>query len=187
MPAGIIVFPAAYLATDIIVEIYGYSVSRRIIWSGAAALVLMVASYEVARLLPPASFWSGQSAFDQTLAQVPRIVTASIVAYFAGDFANSFVLAKMKVWSEGRGMAVRFVASTLVGQLLDTSVFVFIAFTGVFPAMDLMGVVLSAWLVKSAWEVIALPITLPIVRWLKRAENQDHFDRDTDFNPFLIR
>jgi uncharacterized integral membrane protein (TIGR00697 family) len=186
LPAGIILFPLAYLFGDVLTEVYGYATSRRVIWSGFAALVLMVVFYEIARILPPAPFWPNQGAFDAVLSHVPRIVLASMAAYLCGEFANSFLLAKMKVKTEGRGMGIRFVASTIVGQAIDTTVFVLIAFTGQFPVGALIQITISAWLVKVAWEVIALPVTLPTVRWLKRVEGEDYFDRNTNFNPFHI-
>jgi uncharacterized integral membrane protein (TIGR00697 family) len=187
LPAGIVIFPLAYLADDMLTEVYGFAVSRRVIWSGLAALAIMVGAYELARALPSASFWRDQAAFDTTLAQVPRIVLASVIAYFFGEFSNSFVVAKMKVWTTGRFMALRFVASTIVGQFVDTTLFVLIAFVGTFAPAELVQVVFSAWLVKVGWEFIALPVTVPFVRWLKRAENEDFFDKDTNFNPFLVR
>lgn len=187
LPAGIIIFPLAYLADDALTEVYGFAVSRRVIWSGLAALGIMVGAYEIALALPSASFWTSQSAFEQTLGQVPRIVVASITAYFFGEFANSLVVAKLKVWMHGRAMGVRFVASTIVGQFVDTTLFVIIAFLGTYPPAELVQVVISAWLVKSGWEFIALPVTVPFVRWLKRAESEDFYDKDTNFNPFLIK
>lgn len=187
MPAGIVIFPLAYLADDVLTEVYGFAVSRRVIWSGLAALLIMVLAYEIAMVLPSASFWNGQAAFTTTLGQVPRIVLASITAYFCGEFANSFVVAKLKVMMSGRFMAIRFVASTVVGQFLDSAIFVLIAFAGTFAPVELVQVTLSAWIVKAGWEFIALPITLPLVRWLKKAENEDYYDRDTDFNPFALR
>lgn len=186
LPAGIILFPLAYLFGDILTEVYGYAASRKVIWTGFFSLVLLLVSYHVAILLPPAGFWDGQDAFARILGHVPRIVLASIVAYFCGEFCNSFVLAKMKVWTSGKGIATRFVASTVVGQAVDTAVFVAIAFTGVFPPKQLLSIIVSAWLLKVAWEVIALPITLIVVKTLKRAENEDFYDRDTNFNPFKL-
>lgn len=186
LPAGIILFPLAYLSADILTEVYGYSVTRRTIWTSIIALLIMIAAYEIGRRLPPASFWTGQAAFDSIFSHVPRIVAASITAYFAGEFSNSFVIARMKVATEGKWMAGRFVASTVVGQAVDTATFVLIAFTGVFPAAELVSIVISAWLVKVAWEIIALPITLPIVKHLKKVENEDYFDRNTNFSPFHI-
>lgn len=184
LPAGIILFPLAYLFGDILTEVYGYAASRKVIWTGFAALLLMVVAYEIGRILPPASFWANQQAFDQVLGHVPRIVAASITAYFAGEFCNSYVLAKVKVKMDGRAMPLRFVLSTIVGQAVDTTVFVAIAFLGVFPFPELVSITISGWAVKVAWEVIALPFTLPVVRWLKRTENEDYFDRDTNFSPF---
>lgn len=186
LPAGIILFPLAYLAGDLLTEVYGFSISRRIIWSGFLALVLMIFAYEIGRAVPPASFWEHQIAFDTILSHVPRIVLASIVAYLCGEFTNSYIVAKLKVVTNGRNMALRFVASTIFGQAVDTVVFVLIAFTGTFAASDLMVITLSAWLVKVGWEVLALPITLPVARWLKRAEGVDHYDRETNFSPFHI-
>lgn len=186
LPAGIIIFPVAYLFADVLTEVYGYAASRKVIWTGFAALILMVTVYIIGSALPPAPFWTKQDAYSSILGQVPRIVAASITAYFVGEFCNSYVLAKMKVRMNGKIMFLRFVASTVVGQFVDTTTFVLIAFSGVFPAADLVSITASAWLVKVAWEIIALPITLPVVRFLKRVENQDYYDRDTNFNPFVF-
>jgi queuosine precursor transporter len=186
LPAGVILFPLAYLFADVLTEVYGFSMSRRIIWTGFASLVLMVVFYEIAQLLPPAGFWENQKAFETTLSQVPRIVLASMLAYLVGEFANSFTLAKMKIISKGKQMSLRFVASTFVGQAVDTTVFVLIAFIGQFPPAALFQIIASAWAVKVGWEIVALPITLPIVRWLKAVEKEDYFDRDTNFNPFRV-
>lgn len=186
LPAGIILFPLAYLFGDILTEVYGYAASRKVIWGGFFSLLLLVACYEIGILLPPADFWPNQEAFASTLGHIPRIVAASITAYFLGEFCNSFVLAKLKVRTEGRGMPVRFIASTIIGQAVDTTVFVLIAFSGVFAAAEMLKITISAWLLKVAWEVIALPITIPVVRALKRAESEDHFDTDTNFNPFHL-
>jgi uncharacterized integral membrane protein (TIGR00697 family) len=186
LPAGIVVFPIAYVFGDVLTEVYGYSTSRKVIWAGFFALVLMVISYEIARQLPPASFWTNQDAYDHILGRVPRIVAASVAAYFLGEFCNSYVLAKMKVRMEGKLMPLRFVLSTVVGQAVDTVVFVLIAFAGVFPAAELVVVTLSGWAFKVAWELIALPITVPVTRFLKRAENEDYYDTNTDFNPFRV-
>ena len=184
LPSGIILFPLAYLFGDVLTEVYGYAATRKVIWTGFAALLLMVIAYEVARALPPAPFWTNQQGFDQVLGQVPRIVAASITAYFTGEFCNSYVLAKIKVKMDGHVMPLRFVASTVVGQAVDTIVFVAIAFGGVFALPELVSITISGWAAKVAWEIIALPITLPVVRWLKRTENEDYFDRTTNFNPF---
>jgi uncharacterized integral membrane protein (TIGR00697 family) len=186
LPAGIILFPLAYLFGDVLTEVYGYAASRRVIWTGFAALALMMVTYEIARILPAAPFWQNQYAFNVILGNVPRIVAASMSAYFAGEFCNSYVLARVKVRMQGRAMAFRFVVSTIVGEFVDTVVFVLIAFTGVFRPAELLTVTLSAWAVKVAWEVIALPITLPIVKALKKTENEDFYDTDTNFSPFAL-
>jgi queuosine precursor transporter len=186
LPAGIILFPLGYVFGDILTEVYGYASSRKVIWTGFFALLLMVASYEIGRLLPAASFWANQSAFDAIFSHVPRIVLASIAAFMCGEFCNSYVVAKMKVFMNGKHMWLRMVASTVVGQLVDTAVFVAIAFSGVFPATELLFIVLSAWAFKVSWEIIALPLTVIIVKRLKRAENIDFYDENTNFNPFSI-
>jgi queuosine precursor transporter len=184
LPAGIILFPLVYLFGDILTEVYGYAATRKVIWTGFASLLLMVIFYEIGRGLPPAPFWPNQQAFDQVLGHVPRIVAASVAAYFVGEFCNSYVLAKIKVKMKGRAMPLRFILSTVVGQAVDTTVFVIIAFAGVFELDQLISLIISGWAVKVAWEIIALPITIPIVKWLKRTENEDYFDKDTNFSPF---
>lgn len=186
LPAGIILFPLAYLAGDILTEVYGFATARKIIWGGFASLVIMVATYEIALWLPPAGFWQGQAALEATLSQVPRIVCASIIAYLCGEFTNSYTVAKMKVLTNGRRMGLRFVMSTVFGQFVDTTVFVLIAFLGTFPAGSLLMITLSAWLVKVAWELIALPFTIPFVKWMKIIEGEDYYDRETNFSPFQL-
>ncbi len=186
LPAGIILFPLAYLFGDVLTEVYGYAASRKVIWTGFVSLVLMVITYELARILPSAPFWTHQEAYEHILGRVPRIVLASMVAYFAGEFCNSYVLAKVKVKMQGKAMSVRFVLSTLVGQAVDTSVFVAIAFLGVFPTSELFSITFSGWAFKVGWEILALPITLPLVRLLKKVENEDYYDTNTNFNPFLL-
>lgn len=186
LPAGIIIFPLAYLFGDILTEVYGYAASRKVIWTGFASVILMVITYEIAGLLPTAPFWNHQDAFNIILGNAPRIALASIVAYFVGEFCNSFVLAKMKVISAGKGMATRFVLSTLVGEGVDTIVFVLIAFAGIMTGSALLQVIVSAWLVKVGWEIIALPLTIPVVRWLKKVESEDYYDTHTNFSPFKI-
>jgi len=186
LPAGIILFPLAYLFGDILTEVYGYAVSRRVIWTGFAGLVLMLAGYEIARALPPAGFWANDEAFATIFSHVPRIVAASVVAYFCGEFVNSYVVAKMKVAQKGSHMWLRFLASTVAGQCVDTAVFVAIAFSGTMEILALVSVFLSAWAVKVGWETIALPITLVVVKHIKKVEQEDFFDTATDFNPFKV-
>ena len=186
LPAGIILFPLTYLYGDILTEIYGYAATRKVIWTGFASLGMMVLCYELAGLIPPAPFWTDQEAYETILGRVPRIALASITAYFMGSFCNSYVLAKLKVRMRGRTMPWRFVASTAVGQAVDTVVFVLVAFVGVFPTSELLPITVASWGFKVGWEIVALPATVRIVARMKRAEGLDHFDRDTDFNPFRL-
>lgn len=186
LPAGILLFPLAYVFGDVLTEVYGFAVSRRIIWTGFASLVLMLVMYEIARAVPPAPFWPNQTAFDAIFSHVPRIVLASIVAYFCGEFVNSYVVAKLKVAQAGKAMWLRFLASTVVGQAVDTAVFVLIAFGGTMAVSALVNITLSAWLVKVGWELVALPLTLVVVRYVKRIDGQDVFDVGTNFNPFRV-
>ena len=187
LPAGIILFPITYLFGDILTEVYGYASSRKVIWTGFFSLILLTIILKIAEVLPSASFWANQQSFETILGKVPRIVLASISAYFIGEFANSYTLAKLKVKSQGKGMPLRFILSTLVGQGVDTTVFVIIAFSGLMGFAELFEITVSAWLFKVLWEVVALPATIPIVNWLKRKEHEDYFDRATNFNPFKIK
>lgn len=189
LPSGIILFPLVYIFNDVLTEVYGYAASRKVIWTGLISLLLMVVAYEVARVLPAApSFLPRQEEFNNIFGHTPRIVLASITAYFMGEFCNSYVLAKIKVRMRGKGMSRRFVASTVVGQAVDTTVFVVIAYWGT-PGngtRQIVGIILTGWVFKVAWEIIALPLTLRIVNHLKKAENEDHFDINTNFNPFHL-
>jgi uncharacterized integral membrane protein (TIGR00697 family) len=187
LPSGIILFPLAYIFGDVLTEVYGYAASRKVIWTGFISLLLMILTYEVARILPAASFWKHQEAFENVLGhRISMIVVASITAYFVGEFCNSYVLAKIKVRMKGRAMPFRFVASTIVGQAVDTTVFVLIAFGGSFSVGQMASLIFSGWAFKVVWEVIALPLTLVVVKRLKKAENEDHFDTNTNFNPFHL-
>jgi len=184
LPSGIILFPLAYIFGDVLTEVYGYALSRRVIWTGFISLLLMILAYEVTRLLPAAPFWQHQEAYTNILGHVPRIVIASIAAYFVGEFCNSYVLAKIKVRMNGRAMPLRFVASTVVGQAVDTTVFVIIAFTGVYGPTQMLSIIFSGWAFKVIWEIIALPFTVIVVNYIKKAENEDYFDINTNFSPF---
>lgn len=185
-PAGILTFPISFLLADALTEVYGYAPTRKIIWTGFGILVFMALMSWIAIRLPGASFWPNQTAFATLLAQVPRLVFASILAFWCGEFANSYVLAKSKVRTQGKGMAVRFITSTMAGQAIDTVVFMGIAFTGIYPAGTMLTLFLSSWVLKVAWEVVALPISIPFVRWLKKAEQEDHIDQGTNFSPFRL-
>lgn len=186
MDAGTIVFPVSYILGDVLTEVYGFRAARRVIWLGFLANLLVVAAIAVAGLVPPASFWEGQAAYEQILGFVPRILAASFCAYLVGEFANSIVLAKLKVATQGRHLWLRTIGSTLVGQGLDSLVFVTLAFGGVIPAEAMVAMILTQWLVKSAYEALATPVTYGVVGWLKRREGVDVYDRDTRFNPLAL-
>ncbi|HRI05253.1 MAG TPA: queuosine precursor transporter [Pyrinomonadaceae bacterium] len=185
-PAGIILFPIVYVFGDIFTEVYGYRQSRKAIWTGFFSLLILVVTLEIAKQLPPADFWKDQTAFEAILGKVWRIALASVTAYLCGEFVNSFTIAKMKLKQSGKGMPIRFIVSTVLGQAVDTSVFIIIAFGGAMPIDAMVTVFFSAWIFKVLWEVIALPISIPLVKWLKKAEDEDYFDKDTNFNPFKI-
>lgn len=189
--AGVMFFPLSYIIGDILTEVYGYARARRVIWTGFAALAFMAFMAWVVVSLPPAPGWPHQAAYEAVFANSWRIVIASMFAFWAGEFANSLVVAKMKIADKdkamgGRRMGLRFVASTVVGQGLDSLIFYPIAFFGLegWPTGELMKTVLSQWAIKTGWEIILLPLTILIVVALKRREGVDVFDEGTDFNPF---
>ncbi len=183
---GIVVFPISYIFGDILTEVYGYRATRPIIWSGFAALVLMSLAYFVVQILPAAPFWPNQAAYEMILGAVPRIVLGSIVGYLCGEFANSYVMSKMKVWSEGKHLWGRIIGSTLVGEGVDTVLFVSIAFAGTLPGAALWSIIYSSYILKVAYEVLVIPITYRLVAWLKRAEGVDVYDRGISYNPFAL-
>lgn len=187
LPAGIIIFPVSYIFGDVLTEVYGYRQARLVIWLGFACNFLVVICIWIAGLLPPAGFWEYQSAYNQILGYTPRLLLASFVAYLVGEFANSFVLAKMKIATKGRWLWTRTIASTLVGEGFDSLVFITIAFVGTIPAIALVSTITTQWLVKSAYEVIATPLTYWVVNFLKREEGSDVFDYETNFNPLSVR
>ena len=182
--AGILFFPLGYVIGDVLTEVYGYSRARRCIWVGFSALLFMAFMSFVVVSLPPAPGWTGQSAYDSVFGQVPRIVFASIVAFWAGEFVNSFVLAKMKIWTQGRHLWARTIGSTIFGQGIDSIIFYPLAFLGVWNARQVVTVMITNWLLKVLWEALLTPVTYAVVGWLKRHEGVDLFDEDTDFTPF---
>jgi len=186
--AGVLFFPISYLFGDILTEVYGYARDRRVVWSGFAALVFAAFMAYVVVHLPPAEGWkNNQPAVEEIFGNTPRIVLASIVAFWCGSFVNSFVMAKMKVWTNGRWLWTRFIGSTLCGELVDSGLFYTIAFVGLWPSAQLMSVMLTQYVLKSGWEILATPITYWVVGFLKRAEHEDYYDRDTNFTPFSLR
>ncbi len=186
LSAGLLLFPVSYIFGDVLTEVYGYARSRRIIWIGFFSNALMAALGWVAVRLPASPDWPNQQAFATVVGFVPRVVIASLVAFWAGEFANSYVLAKMKIWTKGRYLWTRTMGSTIVGEALDTALVVVITFFGVMPPLSIVRVSLSMYLIKVAYEAVATPATYAVVNWLKREEGVDMYDRDTDFNPFTM-
>lgn len=186
--AGVLFFPISYLFGDILTEVYGYARDRRVVWSGFAALAFAALMSAVIVHLPPADFWrSRQPAVEAMFGNTPRIICASIIAFWCGSFVNSYVLAKMKIWTSGRWLWTRLIGSTVCGELVDTALFYTIAFAGLWAMSDLVSVALDQYVLKSLWEVIATPATYRIVAFLKRAEQEDYYDRGTDFTPFSLK
>jgi uncharacterized integral membrane protein (TIGR00697 family) len=186
LPAGIIIFPVSYIFGDILTEVYGYRQARRVIWLGFFCNLIAVIAIWLGQELPPASFWDGQAAYERILGYTPRLLVASFLAYLIGEFANSFVLAKMKIATNGRWLWTRTIGSTVVGEGLDSLVFMTLAFVGTIPTTVLALAILTQWLVKSAYEAAITPLTYIVVNFLKRKEGRDVFDYDTKFNPLLI-
>ena len=184
LPAAIVVFPLSYILGDILTEVYGYRWARRVIWLGFTCNLIFVIFIWVGQVLPPASFWKGQEAYETILGFTPRLLAASFCGYLAGEFVNSFVLAKMKVLTRGRWLWTRTIGSTIVGEGLDTAIFITLAFIGTPSFAAIM--ILYHWLVKTGIEAIATPLTYTVVNYLKRKEAIDTYDYETRFNPFLI-
>jgi queuosine precursor transporter len=192
LPAAVILFPVAYIFGDVLTEVYGYGRARQVIWTGFFCNLIAVVAIWVGGLLPAAPFWTtgvydsphaAQQAYQAILGFTPRLLVASFIAYLAGEFLNSFVLAKLKVKTQGRFLWLRTITSTLVGQGVDSVIFLSIAFYGIFSPADLRTAILSQWTFKVAYEILATPLTYLVVGWLKRHEEVDFYDRDTNFNP----
>jgi uncharacterized integral membrane protein (TIGR00697 family) len=184
--AGVLFFPISYIFGDILTEVYGYARARRVVWCGFAALAFASFMATVVVHLPPAPGWPHQDAYEVVFGSTWRIVLASLVAFWAGELCNSYVLARMKVASGGRRLYLRTIGSTIVGEGVDSVIFYTTAFLGVWSGTQLLTVMATNYVLKVCWEVLATPITYRIVAFLKRAENEDWYDRDTDFNPFRL-
>jgi len=180
-------FPISYVFGDILTEVYGYKASRKVIWVGFLALIFMSLIYWLVQLLPAAPFWNNQQAYESILGAVPRIVLASIIGYFAGAFSNSYVLSKMKIWTSGKYLWTRTVGSTIVGEAIDSFLFIIIAFTGIIPLSGLIAMILSIYIIKVSFEILITPITYLIVRKLKHFEGIDVYDRGVNYNPFKFK
>lgn len=183
---GTLLFPFAYIFGDILTEVYGYARSRRVIWLGFASAALLSIVLGIVGMLPAAPDWMYGEAFQAILGQTPRIVIASLIAYFAGEFSNSFTLAKLKIFTSGKLLWVRTIGSTIIGEGIDTTLFCLIAFYGFLPNELLIVVIISNYLFKVSVEILFTPITYWIVGLLKKHEHEDHYDRETNFNPFRL-
>ncbi len=184
MPAAIIVFPLSYIFGDVLTEVYGFRMTRRVIWLGFACNLIFVIFVWAGQLLPSASFWTGQEAYETILGYTPRLLAASFCGYLVGEFANSLVMAKLKILTRGRWLWTRTIGSTIVGEGLDTAIFITLAFIGTPSFMAMM--ILYHWLVKTGIEVVATPFTYAVVNHLKKKESLDTYDYQTNFNPFLV-
>jgi uncharacterized integral membrane protein (TIGR00697 family) len=188
--AGVLFFPISYIFGDILTEVYGYGRDRRVVWAGFGALAFASFMAWVVVSLPPASsefMRSYQSALEGVFGNSWRIALGSMIAFWCGSFANSYVLAKMKIWTAGRMLWTRTIGSTVVGELVDSSLFYFIAFYGIWATGDLIKIVIAQYILKTTWEIVMTPVTYRVVAFLKRAEEEDYYDRNTDFNPFRLK
>jgi uncharacterized integral membrane protein (TIGR00697 family) len=176
----------SYIFGDILTEVYGYRQARRVIWLGFLCNLIAVIAIWLGQVLPPASFWSGQAAYERILGYTPRLLLASFLAYLLGEFANAFVMAKMKIATKGRWLWSRTIGSTLIGEGLDSLVFMTIAFVGEIPATELASAIVTQWLAKSIYEACVTPLTYAAVNFLKRREGLDVYDYDTRFNPLFL-
>jgi len=187
---GVLFFPISYIFGDILTEVYGYGRDRRVVWAGFAALVFASFMSAVVLALPPAAddFNRGyQAHLDAVFGNTPRIVLGSMIAFWCGSFANSYVLAKMKIATSGKWLWSRTIGSTIIGELVDSGLFYVIAFYGIWPTSQVIQVAIAQYLLKTGWEVVMTPVTYKVVNFLKRKEHEDWYDRNTDFNPFRIR
>jgi len=186
--AGVLFFPISYLFGDILTEVYGYKRSRRVIWAGFGAMVFASLMAYIVTSLPAASTMSveQQNAVNMIFGQTWRIVAASLLAFWAGEFANSFVLAKMKIFTEGKHLWMRTIGSTFAGEAVDSLIFYPLAFLGTWSNAQVASVMIGNYFIKVFWEVLATPLTYKVVAFLKRVEHEDYYDRDTDFNPFTL-
>ena len=184
--AGILFFPLGYVIGDVLTEVYGYARARRCVWAGFAGLIFMAFMSWAVVAMPPADGWTNQAAYEAVFGNTWRIVLASITAFWAGEFVNSFVLAKMKIWTQGKHLWSRTIGSTIFGQGVDSLIFYPLAFYGIWETQTVVMVMATNWAMKVAWEAVLTPVTYGVVGWLKAREGVDVFDEDTDFTPFKV-
>jgi len=185
--SGVLFFPVSYIFGDVLTEVYGYARARKVVWAGFGALGFASFMSWATLAFPPAPGWPHQAAYETVFGGTPRIVLASLVAYFSGEFCNSYVLAKMKLFTSGRLLWARTIGSTIVGEAVDSLIFYPLAFLGPWSTDDVWRVMLGNYLLKVGWEVLMTPFTYRIVNFLKRAESEDYYDRNTNFTPFSLR
>jgi uncharacterized integral membrane protein (TIGR00697 family) len=183
---GILFFPLSYVFGDILTEVYGFARSRRAIWAGFAALIFAAGMSWVIVKMPPGPGWPHQPAYDFVFGNTPRIIVASLIAFWAGEFTNSFLLAKMKVMTNGKWLWTRTIGSTIGGEFVDSLIFYPLAFAGIWAGADVIQVMITNYAFKVIWEIAATPVTYRFVNFLKRAEHEDYFDRNTKFTPFSL-
>ena len=184
--AGVLFFPVSYIFGDVLTEVYGYARARKVVWAGFAAQLFAAFMSWCVLSFPPAPGWPHQAAFETVFGGTPRIVGASLAAYFCGEFCNSYVLAKMKIFTSGRFLWMRTIGSTIIGEGVDSLIFYPIAFVGLWPRELVLQVLLSNYVLKVTWEIVMTPFTYRLVNLLKRAEHEDYYDRHTDFTPFAL-
>ncbi|MBI4202108.1 MAG: queuosine precursor transporter [Chloroflexi bacterium] len=187
LPAAIILFPITYILGDVLTEVYGFRMARRVIWLGFLGNAVAVLGFWLGGLLPSAPFWQGQDSYEAILGFTPRLLVASFGGYLVGELTNALVLSRLKVATRGRWLWVRTIGSTLVGQGVDSSVFITIAFISVFTGGQLLELLITQWLVKVAYETLATPLTYLVVAYVKRKEGLDVYDAKLPLNPFTIR
>ncbi len=187
LPASILIFPVTYILNDVIAEVWGFKKARLIIWSGLAMNALMALFFWLSIVLPAASFWTDQESYARILGSTPRLVLASFAAYLTGSFLNAFVMSRMKVLHKGKYFGIRAVLSTIAGETADSFIFITVAFIGIFQTSDLLLMIGTQVLLKTIYEIIALPITSNVVRWFKKIEGVDVFDTSVSYNPFKVK
>lgn len=185
--AGILFFPLSYVLGDVLTEVYGYARARRVVWAGFAAVTFMAFMAWVVVAMPPAPGWEGQAAYEEVFGLTPRIVIASIIAFWAGELSNAFVMARMKVWSGGKHLWQRTIGSTVVGQGVDSLIFYPVAFLGIWTVEQVITVLITNYILKVLWEAFLTPVTYRVVNTLKRIEGVDVYDKETEFTPFSIK
>ena len=185
--AGVLFFPISYIFGDILTEVYGYARARKVVWSGFGAMIFASFMSWTILQFPPAEGWPYQAAFETVFAATPRIVAASLIAYFCGEFCNSYVLAKMKIFTSGRFLWMRTIGSTIVGEGVDSLIFYPLAFYGTWQSHLVLQVMTGNYLLKVGWEVVNTPLTYRVVSFLKRVEDEDYYDRKTRFTPFSLQ